>query len=297
MLTTPFVQVGAFKAHPTFLDLLNLRSGSSSLADQTEQLNEILLEASFWVDNHCEQPLEAHVQVENERTKTNRYGQLIHKPWHTPVVSLTSVSTGTTPNALTALDVTTSWIEDGREIVITSGPLNLSTNVGPLQFGTFTYNTQFFTQWTYVAGYTNTVLSATATSGTSSIQVADATGIIAGQVLRILDPGSREAVTVANGFVPATGPATVPLAAALQFTHTFVAGTGNAIGVSALPPDIHLATIMLGVAICLRRTDTPANTAFPGSLARPSATSGQRQAGEPLIDEALRTLEPYRRVR
>lgn len=297
-LTTPFVQVGAFKAHPTFLDTLNLRSGSSSLAEQVEQLNEILLEASQWVDNFCQQPLEAHVQVDNERTTLNRWGQLTHKPWNVPIVSLTSLYTGTTPSGLTQVDTSTNvWIEDGREIVVMSGPVNMTSSAGPLQFGSFSYNTPFFTQWTYVCGYTNTVLSATATQGSSAIQVADATGVVASQVLRILDPGSREAVSVANSFVPTTGPATIPLAAPLQYTHTVISGIGNGIGVSALPPDIHLATIMMGVAICLRRTDTPANTAFPGTAVKPSASSGKPEPGQPLIDEAKRTLEPYRRVR
>lgn len=305
MLTTPYVQVNAFKAHPTFLDLLNLRSGDSSLADQTEQLNEILLDASEWVNNYCEQPLYAHVQVDNERINTNRLGQLIHKPWNTPVVSFTSLYSGTTPGSLASVDISNAWIEDGRDIVVTNGPLSLSTNVGPLQFGTFSQLTQFFTQWTYVSGYTNTVLTQTANANDTSIHVQDATGVVPGQVLRILDPGNREAVTVANTFTPVSGPASVPLTSGLQYTHTFVSGIGNGIGVSAVPSDVQLATIMMGVAVCLRRTDTPANTAFPGALVRPSATSSRGgsstrsngQAGQPLIDEAVRILEPYKRVR
>lgn len=300
MLTTPFVQVGAFKAHPTFLDLLNLRSGDSSLADQTEQLNEILLEASEWVNNYCEQPLQAHVQVDNERGFVNRLGQLTHKAFNTPIISFTSLYTGTAGNALSQVDITGAWIEDNREIVVTNGPLNLSSNVGPLQFGSFTTYSELMTQWTYVSGYANTVLSASCTAGSSSFQVSDATGIVAGQTLRILDPGSREAVTVANSFTPTTGPATIPIVGTLQFNHTFVSGIGNGIGVSALPPDVHLATIMLGIAICLRRTDTPGNTAFSGALVRPSGSAARKtngEAGQPLIDEAKNTLRVYKRVR
>lgn len=311
MLTVPFVQVGAFKAHPTFLDLLNLRSGDSSLAHQVEQLDEILLEASEWANNYCQQPLQAHVQVDNERTFPNRMGQLTHKAWHTPVVSLTSLSSGTNPTVLTAVNVSNPWIEDQREIIVSNGPLNLTSSAGPLQLGTYSHNTEFFTQWIYVAGYANTVLTQTVNQGDTSIHVADATGIVAGSVLRILEPGSREAVTVSNSFVPTTGPATVTLTSPILFTHTFTAGTGNEIGVTALPMDVHLATIMLAVAILLRRTDTPANTAFPGALVRPSASSGNSggnkwgasagssrgQAGQPLIDAAFETLFPYKRVR
>lgn len=297
MLTTPFVQVNAFKAHPTFLDTLNLRSGDSSLADQVEQLNEILLEASEWVNNFCEQPLYAHVQVDNERMFPNRYGEIVHKAWHTPIVSLSGVTAGTTLGSSATVNISNAWIEDARSIVVQNGPLNLSSSAGPLQFGSFSFATEFFTQWTYVAGYTNTTLTATANSGSTSISVADATGIVASQVLRVMDPGNREAITVSPGFTPTTGPASVPLVSPLQFTHTFTAGTGNGIGVSALPPDVHLATIMLGVAVCLRRTDTPGNTPFPGSLVKPSGNSMKPEPGQPLIDSALEKLLPYKRVR
>jgi hypothetical protein len=294
MLTLPFVTVNAFKAHPTFLDLLNLRSGDNSLADQTEQLNEILLEASNWVDNFCEQPLEAHVAVDNERIRVDRYGRIIHKPFNVPVVSVTSISVGTYPNALSALNTATIWIEDAREIVAYAQPLALTSNVGPLQFGTLSQGVEQYTQWTYVSGYTNTLLASTVTSGVSSLPVSDATGIAAGQVLRIMQPGSREAVTVAPGYTATTGPTSVPLVSPTQFAHDITAG---AIGVSALPPDVHLAVIMYAVAVLLRRSDTPANTAFPGSLSKPSVSGGKSSNGENLVSEAEAILTPYKRVR
>jgi hypothetical protein len=294
MLTLPFVTVNAFKAHPTFLDLLNLRSGDSSLADQTEQLNEILLEASNWADNVCEQPLEAHVATDNRRIRVDRYGRIIHKPFNIPVVSVTSISVGTYPNSLSALSTATIWIEDAREIIAYAQPLALTSNVGPLQFGTLSQGVEQYTQWTYVAGYANTLLASTVTSGVSSIPVQDATGIVAGQTLRIMDPGSREAVTVASSYVPATGATSVPLVSPTQFAHNVTSGP---IGVSALPPDVHLAVIMYSVAILLRRSDTPANTAFPGSLSKPSINGGRTNNGENLVAEAEAILAPYKRVR
>ena len=85
MATVPYVSTAAFTAHPTYLDLDDLRSGAISAADQTAELNNLLLMASQWADNRCDQPLRAHTKVQNCRARIDRNGNLKVHPDHTPV--------------------------------------------------------------------------------------------------------------------------------------------------------------------------------------------------------------------
>jgi hypothetical protein len=148
-----------------------------------------------------------------------------------------------------------------------------------------------YTTWTYVAGYVTTLLAAGATAGATSLTVKDPTGIIAGDVLRIWEPGVEEAVTVANSYLP--GSTTVPLTAALTNTHTAAAG------ISQLPADAQQAVVNYTCALLLR-PDTAAEDAFPDAKVGVSTrTADSRKDGSGLVAEAVRLLRDggYGRVR
>lgn len=294
MITLPYVTTASFKAYPTFLDVMNLRPGDPSLSDQDDELFNILLKSSAWVDNYTEMgagdgTLAAHVRVENTRVRVARDGRISYHPNHVPITALTALSTGVSPNSLTpVVDLTNLWLEDNRQIVGFPGGQSAPT-FGVLQFGNATTTTELYTQWTYVAGYANTLLAATANSGTSSIQVQDATGIVKGSVLRIWDPGNEEAITVAASY---SGGTTLPLAAALKNTHANTVPTG----VSGLPADVHLATILYAAAL-LQRPDSDEEDTYPSTQVRPNARVGKTTDGSGFVMEAQHLLEPYRRVR
>lgn len=294
MITLPYVTVAAFKAHPTFLDVMNLRSGDLVTADQEAELLNILLMASAWTDAYLEfsagdGTIAAHVRSENARIRLNRQGRISYHPNHIPVTSLTALSTGTMPGTLTPVtDLTQLWIEDGRQIVGFAGG-STSPGFGALQFGPATTNAELFTQWTYVAGYSNTLLASAATAGATSITVLDATGITPGTVMRIWDPGTEEAITVASTYTTGT---TIPLASPLKFAHAATSPTG----VSALPADVHLAVIMYTAAL-LQRPDTEKEDSFPSTMVKPNASVGSGHDGSGFVVEAERLLEPYRRTR
>lgn len=291
MLTLPYVTVAAFRAHPTFLDSLHLRPGDSSAADQDAELRNVLLMASAWADNYVEMSadgqgtLTAHVRTESARLRLSRDGTVRYRPDHHPVTAVTALSYGYTPGNLTPVtDFSNTWIEKGRTIV---SFLGYGASLGPFQFGPPLVASELYTTWTYTAGYANTLLAADAVAGATSIQVADATGVAAGTVLRLWDPGVEEAVTVAAGYTSGT---TLPLTAPLANAHT--AGAG----VSALPPDVHLAVILYAAAL-LQRPDSEAEDTFPSTQVRPNARVGGGHDGSGLVTEAERLLEPYRRVR
>jgi hypothetical protein len=302
VITLPYVTTASFKAYPTFLDVMNLRPGDSSAADQDQELFNILLKASSMADNYVEQgisapnaaagTLTAHTRSENRRVRSKRDGLISCHPDHIPVSALTALAIGTTPNTVTPVtDLTNFWIEDGRQIVGCPGGL-ASPSLGALQFGTVVTSQDLFTTWTYVAGYANTLLAADATAGATSIQVTDATGITAGTVLRIWDPGKEEAVTVAASYT--AGSTTLPLTAGLKNAHTGAASVP--IGVSALPADIHLAVILYAAAL-LQRPDSETEDTFPSASVKPNSRVGHNTDGSGFVNEAEHLLEPYRRVR
>lgn len=176
----------------------------------------------------------------------------------------------------------------GRQIVGWPGR-QTSPGLAVLQFGRSTTTAELFCQWTYVAGYPNTLLTAAATAGATSIQVQDTTGITASTVLRIWEPGLEEAVTVANTY---TGGTTLPLVAGLRNAHTNSAPTG----VSGLPADIHLAVILYAAAF-LQRPDSETEDSYPSAHVVPNSRVGHNVDGSGFVSEAELLLEPYRRVR
>jgi hypothetical protein len=286
------VTAASFKAHPTFLDLLNLRTGDTSLADQTSELSNILLMASAMADNYCEfgagGTLSAHTRVENKRLRPDRSGRFLWHPDHIPVVSVQSVAYGRTLGQMTVFTNPAVFIEDERTVVadLQAGTSSWS---GMLQFGPPAMGTELFTTWTYTAGYPNTILASTVVGGATAIQVQDATGVAAGSVLRIWDPGAEEAITVAPSYTSGT---TLPLVSPLLNAHT--TGSDGPVGVSALPADVHLAVILYACAL-LQRPDTEAEDVFPSARVSPNTRVGSSHDGSGFVTEAERLLEPYRR--
>lgn len=303
MLAVPYVTVAAFRAHPTFLDTLNLRSGDSSAVDQDDELNEMLLKASLMADNFLEfgtasgiggrlaGTLAAHSVTENARCRIRRDGTISYHPKHHPVQTVTAFSFGHTPTTLQAMtDLTVQWIEDNRQVIM---PLTFAAALSSLQFGTPLVASEVYTTWTYLAGYVTTQLSATANVGATAIPVQDATGVVAGSQLRIWDPGHEEIVTVAQSYVSGLS---LPLVSPLAATHTVAAGPGGQVGVSALPGDVHLAVILYACAL-LMRPDTEAEDVFPGARREPNTRKGAGgDDGSGFVEEAERLLDPYRRV-
>lgn len=150
---------------------------------------------------------------------------------------------------------------------------------------------QVYVSWSYVAGFPSTTLSAV-TSGAMSVTVADPTGILPGDTLRVYDPGLTEALTVSSSYVPSVPtvpptPTEIPLAAATANAH--VAGTG----ITGMPRKVLQAVIAYTVALLMREDVSAEEPASPfGPAAR---TTGSERGGQAsgLVNDARGWLRPY----
>lgn len=288
------MSAASFTAHPTYLDLDDLRYGDGSAADQTAQLVDLLLMSSAWADGYNEQPLSAHQHVQNLRTRCGRDSTIKVHADHSPVISVSSFAYGYTPTAMTTVSNPTVWMEDGANLVLTIGAAGPWS--GSLQFGTPSAGAPLYTQVTYTAAFVATVLTAPCGSAASSIQVMDPTGIMPGSPYRIWEPGAEETVTVSSTFVPPAVtvppvPTSIPLAAPTLSAHTAGHDFTN------MDHDVRLAIVNYTIAQLLR-PDTAAEDAYPDSrMASGTRQNDSRKDGSGLIDEAERLLDRFRRTR
>ncbi|MGE7437947.1 hypothetical protein [Kitasatospora sp. NPDC001175] len=293
---TPYVSAPAFIAYPTYLDLDDLRSGSNLAADQTAELVNILLMASQWCDNYAEQQLGAHVVVQNTRARADRNGNLRLHLDDRPYLSMVQVGYGYTPTSLTTLTSPQVWAENNNLLVPMSSGGAWS---GSLQFGVPAMGAELFVQAVYVAGWVSTQLTTATSAGSTSLTVADPTGIQPGGQYRIWEPGVEETVTISPAWAsPPTAvppntplPATVTLAQPTLFAHT----SGH--DLSGMPADMRLAVINYAVSQ-LMRPDTAAEDTYPDTHhSAGTRQTDSRQDGSGLVAEAERILDRYRRIR
>lgn len=296
----PYVTPAQFRTYPTWLDLDDLvPDGVDSV--QENALTDVLLQATQWAINTVDvMPLHCHLDSRNLRARTSSVGRLVVKPAHIPVRQVVSFSYGWDPVSMVALQLpnASQWIEDGRSVSYLLTGAGMGFTGPPLQFGSAPAPWQeTYVAWTYVAGFVNTVLAASATAGATSLTFEDPTGIVPGGLLRIWDDtATSEAVTISPAWTapaptwPPT-PASVPLASPIAFNHA------AAVGASDMPRDILQAVIMYAVSLLLRE-DVASEEPFAGSpygpVARKSESGGQ--AGG-LISEAERMLAAYRPTR
>lgn len=297
--SVPYVTVSGFKAHPTYIDLGNLRSMDSNAADQDRQLHQILMEASNWADNIVQMPLSGHIQTDVYRLRPDAKGRLFLYPDHAPVRQLLDYKYGSQPGVFTASVTNPAYvIESNRQIITQLGGAALTTWSGPLQFNTPTQTDELFVQWDYVAGFASGLLTASCIAGATTIQVSNPTGLGPGDIFRIWDPGAEEALVVASTFAPAPVwppvPTNIPLQSPTAFAHAGSTTVSNAIQVSAVPTDAYLAVIYLAIDILQRYGS--ADNIFPG-MPVPSATMNRERPSSLWVQRAMQLLAPFRDVR
>lgn len=295
VLTRPYVTPAMFSAYPTWLDLDNLVPGGVANI-QADVLADVLLAASDWAIGQVnDMPLHGHlVSGENQRAVIKAGGRAYVRPEHIPIRSVTSLSWGADPSSMSAVTLpdASMWFEDSRRMSWAPGG-GITQFRGPsLQFGPrVSAPGQLYVTWSYVAGFPSTTISAVS-SGVSTVTVADPTGILPGDVLRIFDPGVSEALTVASTYVPSVpavppAPTAIPLAAATQNAHA--AGTG----ITGMPRKVLQAVIAYGVALLMREDVSAEEPASPfGPAAR---TTGSERGGQAsgLVNDAISWLRPF----
>ncbi len=301
--TAPYLTAAQFRAYPTWLDLDNLVPGGvASLQD--DDLTDALLAATGKAETFCEgMRLSAHLVTGEQVTARQNGGRVWLQPRDIPLTSVVALSYGWDPSVLNAMSVTstTFWNEDGRLISFQPGGATQQFTGPAIQFGgSGPAGGRLWVTWSYIAGFVSTALSASCAAGASSVTVADPTGIMPGQALRIYDTGAgqtgaSEALTVATTYIPQipTVPPTataVPLAAGTAYAH----GAGT--GITGMPRELIQAVIAIAVGL-LMRVDVAAeepDTGF-GPAARTAVDKGSGAAGG-LMDDAWRDLAKFRPV-
>lgn len=291
--SVPYVSTAAFKAHPTYLDVSGLRVGDPNPANQDAELNNLLIEASGWADNQCNQPLGSHLKVQKFRQRLDRYGRLLVHADDNPVTAVVGLSWGYSPTAMTAVtDLSGVWVEDDRQIVVSLPGPSIPVSAG-LQFGGPTG--ELYVQMKYTSGFVATLLDADSTAGVSTLTVTDPTGIVPGGEYRIWEPGAEETVTVSPTWSPpaVTVPpsaVSVPLATPTVFAHT----AGH--DFSGMPAEVRTSIVQY-VTATLMRPDSSAEDEFPNTNLGSDTRRNDPRNGTGLIADAVRTLASYGRVR
>jgi len=285
--STPYLTLDEFKSAPTAIDISNLVFNSQDPDVQDAELTNVIARASSWVDTWCNQVLAATTEQEQQRTRISADGTIRLHPRYNPIIALTSFQYGNPSTQLQTLsDCSTSWIEDSQIIVNYASLSSTYSSQGPLQFGFPTSpRVETFIKYTYVAGYANTTI-VTATAGQFTLTVKDATGIVAGNMLKIYDGMYSENVTIASTYT--FGSTTIPLVAPLGYNHS----TG--VSISALPPAVKEATILVTTAFLKVRGDSSMTMAISTSASH-SSPNADKLSDE--INLAKELLQPYRRVR
>lgn len=298
-LTVPYLTPAQFRAFPTWLDLNNLVPGAFG-DNQVSALSDALLAASAWANDICDgMQLSAHyVQHETLTTRAGAGGRIYLRPRDIPVRAITAISYGADPCSMFSASLVQGqsvWVDqDGKNPSFRAGGgLGQVFTGPPIQFGSAPVPSLVtYVDWSYVPGFPNAVLAAPLTTSSTAASLADPTGVLPGDVLRIYDLGKIEAVTVASTYVPQnpTSPpavTAVPLAGTPAFAHD----TGT--GITAMPRQVLQAVIALTVAL-LMREDVSAEeprSAF-GPAAR-TATSDRGGAAAGLVNDAQRWLSPF----
>jgi hypothetical protein len=280
MAATPYVTAAEFTAHPTYLDLEDLRVGVPDPDAQTAELTNVLLMASGWADNICNQPLGAHRVDLSTQGRIDQDGNLIVYPSDRPVLSVAAVSYGSTFSRMSYLAAPAARVDKNQTVFIPVGRIATRGRV--------------WVDITYTAGWVSTLLAAGAGAGATTLTVTDPTGLLPGASYRLWEPGVEETVTVSPTWTPpaVTTPATpvaVPLAAPTVHAHTAGAGW------SGMPADMRLAVVNYTISQ-LMRPDNAAEDSYPDtSLSAGTRKDDSRKDGSGLVAEAERILGSYAR--
>ena len=288
-LSIPYLTTTEFRNAPTAIDIDNLVFNSSDPDVQDSELANVIARASSWIDTHCNQILGATSTTEQQRSRVSPDGYIKWHPNYNPVIALTDLWYGyPSTNLYHVQDVSSAWIENQQILFPYASMGSLFTNQGPLQFGfPSSSGSPVFLKYTYVNGYANDLIN-TAVAGQTTLTVKSGVGITAHDTLKIYDGMYSENVTVADTYT--FGSSTVPLTSPLLYSHA------SGISISALPPAIKEAAILVTTAMLKVRGDSSMTMAV-GTLPSYNATPeiSQNIGGDMAM--AVDLLKPYRRIR
>lgn len=271
----PYLTPQEYIASPTGVDTGNLVP-TGTTQQNADALVQTIARASNWVDTECRKVLAATLDTQAGRYRVRADGTIRVALDFTPILQITSVQAGLTPSTMaTITDLSNAWID---RKVATIPLWGLSVAPG----NPYASSDRMFAVVQYVNGYANCLLTAVAPANTTTLTVDSALGIVAGQQLTIYDPGSTEAVTVAT----VTGNT-------ITLTSPTVSAHLANVAVSALPPAIKQATVLLTSALIKTRGD---DAIVMQEVGQGTEHQQMDASGSEDVTVALELLAPYRRV-
>lgn len=288
-LGRPYLTTAAYKQAPSSVDVTNLVAAGSQAIEDVE-LSNVIARSSSWIDQICHQVLAATVDTESMRVRPNRQGVLNIHPRYWPVIAVTQILVGTSPQTLAAIDLSTIWIES-QQIVVPSGWNSTNTSVGPLQFNSYRGMGEMYVQPTYINGWAVTVLGGSVAAAATTIPVVERTGFMPGQAFVISDGESTEQFVVAASFTPASGAGNVTVTTGARFAHTVA---DQAIAVSGLPAVIEQACINMTSGLILSRGNA---SLVMDTLTQPARIQTNDVAAQGVFDVATSMLADFKRLR
>lgn len=266
-----------------------------SPADQTAALAELLESASARADTIMLQVLAATMDTVLDTVNINRQGYAVVHPRYRPIIGVTSVALGASPDNLATLASLSGVAVKPSSFSAPVGPVIPSgSSQGPIQFGTVRAPMgQAWILYTICTGYPVTEMTAAAIQGATSITVADTTGIVQGQTWLTIYAGKNRFRFLAGAVSTApaagqlgTGPGTVACAA---LPYAIPDNALTAPMVSAAPSDVIEAVAYLARGI--------AKSAGGGNVSA-TTTSGNRRVQDPYnagddFAMAEKMLAPY----
>ena len=276
-----YVTVQEFKDSPTAVELDNLVLDGSS-ASQDEALAVVIERASSWADALTYQVLAATVDICSTRARIRADGTIRVPLRYKPVIAVLSILTGQVPSTLTPV-LNTADVVIGEHGVLEFPASNVAN--GGYRGGPVGLGSNPLVRVTYVNGWPNTLTGAASVAGATTLPVAATTGIFGGTTLTIYDGPNTETITVSPLNVPGT--LTLTLSAPLRFAHP--AG----VSVSALPPKVKQAVILLAAAL----TQTAGTDAIVlQQMAEPGGLASEKGASAENIALAMDMLDEFKRV-
>jgi hypothetical protein len=202
---------------------------------------------------------------------------------------VTELRVGSQPTNLVSVnDVSLGWVENQSFIYPYFASNTSFSSQGSLGFGLPARpRSTVFCHYSYIAGFFNDTLGANSLAAATSITVNEPTGLTVGTKITIYDGAETENVTVASNYV--FGSTTVPLSSPTQYAHA------SGISVSALPPAIKQAAILVTTAMIKVRGDNSLTMAVISSPTSPNTGAAKDVNND--ISMAMDILKPYRRIR
>lgn len=279
---SPYLTRQEFREAGTGADTANLVPGNSATqADKDAALDRVIARASSWADTFCNKILAATTDVTAGSVRIQNDGSLALAVPYTPIFAVTGVKLGVTPYQLTAMgDLSTVWIDGSIIRVAAWSDAATGTHGAGFRSG---YR---YMAVTYVNGWANARLTATANIGATSIVVDTPLGFYPGMTMSLDDGGESEQATIAASYTP--GVATIPLTAGLANLHA--AG----VGATMLPQAIKQAVILYTAALIRTRGSSAIVMGDTGAKPEVSTSSLPGGSREQQLAEAL--LSPFRRA-